>query len=178
MEEFQQLFTNHGLNGLCIWAAENGRLDVLQWARANGCPWNEWACACAAENGHLHVLEWLREHRCPWDRWTCGYAARGGHLNILQWARKHGCPWDSWTCEFSARGGHLHILQWVLENKCPFDPHTRVVFKNRRFTSASKLLHRNIFKKQDKVEQWIKTVDEACNALAYNDLSKLIKSFI
>jgi hypothetical protein len=53
-----------------------------------------------------------------------------------------------------------------------------VVFKNRQFTSASKLLHRNIFKKQDKVKRWIKTVDDACRTFTYNDLSKLIKSFI
>jgi hypothetical protein len=26
---------------------------VLQWARANGCPWDESTCANAAERGHL-----------------------------------------------------------------------------------------------------------------------------
>ena len=32
-------------------AAEGGHLEVLQWARANGCPWDEWTtCAYAADD--------------------------------------------------------------------------------------------------------------------------------
>jgi hypothetical protein len=103
----------------------------------------------------------------------------GGHLHVLQWARDHGCPWDEWTCAHAAYGGHLHILQWALENGCPLFICTKVVFKYRRFTLVSKLLHRIIFGKQEeKVKKWITLVDEACNTLTYNDLSKLIKSFI
>ena len=26
-------------------AAKGGHLEVLKWARANGCPWDEWTCA-------------------------------------------------------------------------------------------------------------------------------------
>ena len=37
----------------CSLAAEAGRLDVLQWCRANGCPWNELTCSHAAESGNL-----------------------------------------------------------------------------------------------------------------------------
>merc|ERR1711904_264377 len=42
------------------WAAENGHLKVLQWARANGCPWDKWTCSKAALKGHLEVLKWAR----------------------------------------------------------------------------------------------------------------------
>jgi hypothetical protein len=178
MEEFQQLVTNHGYRDTCNWAAENGRLDVLQWAREGGCSWNVYVCAFAAMGGHLHILQWLRKHGCPWNELTCVYAARGGHLYILQWAREHGCPWNEFTCAHAAYGGHLQLLQWALENKCPIDPYTIVGFKNRHFTSASKLLHRNIFENQDNVKEWIEIVDETCNTLTYNDLSRLIKSFI
>ena len=52
-------------------AALNGHLHVLQWARENGCPWNEETCAHAAMKGHLEVLKWAREHHCPWDEVTC-----------------------------------------------------------------------------------------------------------
>jgi hypothetical protein len=100
-------------------------------------------------------------------------------LDILRWAREHGCPWDESICiNDAAQSGHLYILQWAFENNCSIVPDFEVVFRNRQFTAASKLLHRNIFKNQDEVERWIKTVDEACNTLTYNDLSKLIKSFI
>ena len=41
--------------------SKNGRIDMLQWARANGCPLDKMACAQAALSGCLHVLKWARE---------------------------------------------------------------------------------------------------------------------
>jgi len=102
-------------------AAKGGHLNILQWARANGCLWNENTSAFAAEYGHLNILQWLRSNGCPWDELTCYHAAKGGHLNILQWARANGCPWNTWTCSYAAHGGHLNILQWARENGCPWN---------------------------------------------------------
>ncbi len=73
--------------------AYEGLLNVLQWARSQGCPWDEWACANAARGGHLEVLQWARSQGCPWDEDTCANAARGGHLEVLQWLKSQGCPW-------------------------------------------------------------------------------------
>jgi hypothetical protein len=101
--------------------ARGGHLEVLQWARANGCPWGEWICAYAALGGHLEVLQWLRANRCPWDETTCTAAAGGGHLAVLQWARANGCPWNERTCEWAARGGHLETLQWAISNGCTYN---------------------------------------------------------
>ncbi len=98
-----------------------GHLEVLQWARSQGCPWDEDTCAHAARGGHLEVLEWAREQGCPWDEWTCAYAARGGHLEVLKWARSHGCMWDEWTCIEAARGGHLEVLEWARSHGCPWN---------------------------------------------------------
>jgi hypothetical protein len=39
-------------------AAYGGHLEVLQWARTNGCPWDETTCARAAMCEHLEVLQW------------------------------------------------------------------------------------------------------------------------
>ena len=105
----------------CTNAACNGRLEVLLWVRAHGCPWDEHTCAWAAENGHLEVLQWARAHGCPWDKWTCAYAAKNGHLGVLQWARDEGCPWDKETCTAAAKNGHLEVLQWARANGCPFE---------------------------------------------------------
>jgi len=96
---------------LCQNVAANGHLDVLKWARENGCPWNEWTCTNAAENGHLDVLKWARENGCPWDEWTCEYAAGSGHLDVLKWARENGCPWDEDTCSNATKNGHLDVLR-------------------------------------------------------------------
>jgi hypothetical protein len=70
-------------------------LSMFQWAVANlNIYWQLTAtCARIAEGGHLEVLQWAREHGCPWDERTCGAAAGGGHLEVLIWAREQGCPW-------------------------------------------------------------------------------------
>jgi hypothetical protein len=107
--------------GICAAAAKGGNLHVLQWARKNGCPWDNRTCSYAAGGGYLHVVQWARENVCPWDEATCEYAAVSGHLNVLQWARENGCPWDKWTCSGAALRGHLHVLQWARVNGCPWN---------------------------------------------------------
>ena len=56
---------------------------MLQWARANGCSWNENTCLVAAVMGHLEVLQWLHANGCPWDTSTC-WAARGAAVSALE----------------------------------------------------------------------------------------------
>jgi hypothetical protein len=43
----------------------------MQWARANGCPWNEDTCAMAAFGGHLASLQWARANGCGWNAAAC-----------------------------------------------------------------------------------------------------------
>ena len=71
--------------------------------------------------GHLNILQWVRANKCPWDKETCSNAALGGNLNILQWARANGCPWDKMMCSYTAEGGHLNILYQASGNGCPLD---------------------------------------------------------
>ncbi len=47
-----------------------------------GCPWDEWTRAYAAREGRLGVLQWARSQGCPWDKLTCSYAASRGHLEV------------------------------------------------------------------------------------------------
>ena len=54
--------------------------------------WNSSTCSSAAKNGHLDVLKWARENGCEWDSWTCSNAAKNGHLDVLEWVRENGCP--------------------------------------------------------------------------------------
>jgi len=108
----------------CAFAAEGGHLEVMQWARAHGCEWDEWTCAYAAGGGHLAALRWAQEHGCEWDERTCAYAAEGGHLEVLQWAREQDCPWGVLTCAYAAAAGHLAVLQWAREHGCDWDEQT------------------------------------------------------
>jgi hypothetical protein len=40
-------------------------LVVLQWLRANGCPWDSRVADEAATNGYPAVLDWARTNGCP-----------------------------------------------------------------------------------------------------------------
>jgi hypothetical protein len=42
---------------------------------AENFPWDERTCGIAAMGGHLEVLKWARVNGCPWGVWTCAYAA-------------------------------------------------------------------------------------------------------
>ena len=57
--------------------------------------------------GHLEVLKWARENGCPLDEETCWYAAMGGHLNVLKWARENGCPLHERTRKLAAEIGYV-----------------------------------------------------------------------
>ena len=75
----------------CVWAARNGNLEMLKWARSQDplCPWDEimwWA----ASNGNLEMLKWLRSQDPP-------------------------CPWNN-RCRSTT---HTHILNYLDENNCP-----------------------------------------------------------
>jgi hypothetical protein len=104
----------------CACAAKSGNFDALKWARENGCPWGTMTCAYAAKSGNMNTLKWARENGCRWDYLTCGYAAANGDLEMLKWARKNGCEWDVDTCENAAREGHLEVLDWAWHHGCPW----------------------------------------------------------
>jgi len=89
---------NFGGSVLCDASAIGGQLEVLKWARKNGCPWGKWTCITAVQNGHLEVLKWARENGCPWDEDICSHAAQNGHLEVLKWARENGYQWNEMTC--------------------------------------------------------------------------------
>src|SRR3984885_15425533 len=77
--------------------AQLGYLNIIQWARENGCDWDSLTCSYAAKGGHLEVLKWAHENGCHWNYRTCSSAAQGGHLEVLKWARENGFDWDSST---------------------------------------------------------------------------------
>ena len=56
-------------------AAMSGNLELVQWLRANGCPWDYATCTWAINRGHVPVLRWLRENGCPWRAATRDRAA-------------------------------------------------------------------------------------------------------
>ena len=52
------------------------------------------ARTCRAwKGGHLELLRWARENGCPWNADTCG-TRRAAGSDLLRWARENGCPCD------------------------------------------------------------------------------------
>ena len=98
----------------CEQMAEKGKLELLEFLRGKGCPWDEWTCEFAALNGHLECLKYAHENGCHWDEWTCSVAARYGQLECLKYAHENGCRWDYWTCSYAAKYGHLECLKLSL----------------------------------------------------------------
>ena len=58
-----------GAEGLLL-RGDGGHLELLQWARANGCPWDESTALEAARWGRTRLLPWAIANGCPWDRET------------------------------------------------------------------------------------------------------------
>ena len=71
-------------------AALCGHLEVLKWARANGCPWHEEACTAAAEGGHVEVLKWLCANGCHWSLETYFSAEQFWQYDVLDWMLLNG----------------------------------------------------------------------------------------
>ena len=40
-----------------------------------GCQWNQNTCYWAVSKGHVEVLRWARENGCPWDAYIRDWAA-------------------------------------------------------------------------------------------------------
>ena len=55
----------HGGAESCMFAAREGRLQVLQWLREDGATWDSRVISCAEEGGYDYVVEWARENGCP-----------------------------------------------------------------------------------------------------------------
>ena len=67
---------------LCAAAAASGQLEEFKALRAENFPWDWETCAYAAEGGHLEVLMWARENGCPLDEYTRKRAA--AHLGYVE----------------------------------------------------------------------------------------------
>ena len=61
-------------------AAKFGRLSVLKNLLQRGHLNKAVVCKNAAEGGHLGVLQWARANGCPWDEETRELAASKGYV--------------------------------------------------------------------------------------------------
>jgi len=106
---------NH-LNRCLNLAAKGGHLSILKYALEIGFDFSNSLNICfnAAKGGQLHVLQWARANGCPWNIYICSQAAKGGHLHVLQWARANGCAWNKTDCFWNARMENFQqLMDWI-----------------------------------------------------------------
>jgi hypothetical protein len=96
-------------------------VDVIRWARANGCPWDSAASESAARRGNLGILQWLVAEGCPYGDMTRAWATVRGHNDVCQWLDDRRCPDRpdvQWT--HAIAGGHNEIIDWLLASGHPW----------------------------------------------------------
>ena len=97
-------------------------MEVLKWARAKGCPWDEMTCSSATEGGHLEVLKWARANGGPWDATTCIWAKRRGHsvgVGPRKWLSRNMVEVLFF---FAATGKNLGRAVWGQGTNCEREP--------------------------------------------------------
>ena len=67
-----ELLKKHTRDSLAEYAAGEGDLLLLQFAMRRGCKTNQ-VCPSAAYGGHLELLQWARAQDCPWNDGTVSY---------------------------------------------------------------------------------------------------------
>ncbi len=76
-------------------AAERGHLHILKWAASDGFNAGTLKVLTAAVFGRqLEVVQWLRSIGCPWDVSISGMALVREDTRTLRWLMENGCPWD------------------------------------------------------------------------------------
>ena len=64
--------------------------STLSWALERCSEKKERFCQKMAEKVNVELLEFLRGEGCPWDKKTCSLAAENGHLECLKYAHENG----------------------------------------------------------------------------------------
>lgn len=105
------------LTGLANRAAWGGKMEVLLYLKGLGATLEPSTLSAAAEGGHLEMVKFLRSENVPWDEGLGLRVAQQGHLVILDWAVKNGYSLPLKACNQAANRGHLNILQWIVDNK-------------------------------------------------------------
>jgi hypothetical protein len=98
----------------CEAAVARGKLDVLQAARALGCPWHK-TILIACGSGRLDILQWARAphqvEKAPLTNDCYGFAANRGYLEVIKFLWEENCPYSVAAALSAARYGHVECLK-------------------------------------------------------------------
>jgi hypothetical protein len=97
---------------LCESAARSGSIEMMVYARQQGCELN---ATCMTAKGRLSMCQYLRSEGCAWDTNAPKRAAFPGHADTLRWLHEQGCPWiAAEVCTEAAEGRHVEVMRYLL----------------------------------------------------------------
>lgn len=123
--------TKHGTpaNNLCFkntkfcqLITRMGELNLMIWARDNGCVWTDYVSREAASCGHLQLLEWLEPRLYAMEKLRSSISGSlidprelpMGDFDLkFIFQLSHGVLWGSPLCMTAINAGQLHILKWL-----------------------------------------------------------------
>jgi hypothetical protein len=105
-----------------LWgAARCNELEVVQFLRAQGCPWSALTCSAAAGSGRTDMCAYLHGEKCACSQDTCLEAASNGYCSTLRWLREHGCPWHETSIPLAAaEGGSVDAMVFLQQQGIAF----------------------------------------------------------
>jgi len=98
---------------LCGDAVGRKYFNVLEWLRANGCPWDVNVVKYLAMRGDLQMLKKVKEQGCAIGAEVCDYAAGWNNFNVLEWAIAKGLHPTERVFYYVAKNGHINMLNWL-----------------------------------------------------------------
>ena len=103
-------------------AALGGNLEILKQTVALGYPLTTEVMVKACSSGNLEMVQWARHNGCPWDEFAMLGALRGSKnfdfLPIIKWMRSNGWEW-TWETELSAAHAFSYeTYAWIRDNGC------------------------------------------------------------
>ena len=100
-------------------------VGTLRWMRRAGFKWDSRMCNCASEYGNLRLLQYAVAEGCPWDKRSAMLvAARNGRFGILAWIVRQGGRPNTTVAARVAASGHndsLDMIKWLACHGCNLD---------------------------------------------------------
>ena len=93
IQKFYSMYA-HQSEKVCILAAENSNLNILEWARSQGSPWNAslmFPAAVKCRRNQFELYEWIKQQKCTFaEKTSFRNACKCGNYEFIVFARAHG----------------------------------------------------------------------------------------